>query len=385
MVDKQRIHAQAERLTDIRSELFGHFPFFGRLLLRLRFGFAECGTAFTDMRQIVFDPDFAEWLDREEITFVLMHELFHCVLHHCTRGHDLIPIVYNIACDIVVNSFILDMMNRTEFRVDGCEIMHLAPDGVEGREYTAETVYDMLINAKSIEELKNTFGKNAVDVHSVWGSITAQAADAWDSYVKQAAQMGAGAPGGLERRLAVISHEPKVNWRQLLHDFIRHNMGDYTYLRPDRRFQDGIIMPSYVDDITGESVEDIWVVIDTSASVSDEKLAEAFQEVRSAVLQLDGIRGELSFFDAAVTDPVPFETVEDLDRIKPVGGGGTSFVNIFKYLDEHMRPSLPRAVIIITDGEAWYPDEKMALDTPVLWIIIDGSGDPPWGTFVHID
>ena len=42
-----------------------------------------------------------------KVDFVLMHETLHAALQHCTRGHDYDQYIFNVACDIVVNSNIL--------------------------------------------------------------------------------------------------------------------------------------------------------------------------------------------------------------------------------------------------------------------------------------
>lgn len=112
--------------------------------------------------------------------------------------------------------------------------------------------------------------------------------------------------------------------------------------------------------------------------------AASFSEIRSAVYLLNHLEGKLSFFDTKVSDPVMFESVEELSGIEPLGGGGTSFKNIFKYLKDELK-ELPVAIIILTDGEANYPDEDAALGVPVLWSVIDSDIQPPWGVVVHID
>lgn len=111
----------------------------------------------------------------------------------------------------------------------------------------------------------------------------------------------------------------------------------------------------------------------------------AFNEVKAAIEQFDYLSAKLSFFDTSVSAPINFDSVEQLMDIEPVGGGGTSFHCIFNYMSENMMESLPTAVIILTDGYARYPQEQVALDVPVLWII-DGENelDAPWGTTIHI-
>lgn len=379
------IQALSRRMTDLRTGLLQDRPFYGRLLLRLSFGYASCGTACTDMKHIVFDPAFASRLDDEEMRFVLLHEVMHCVLHHCTRGTNLRQRLYNIACDIVVNSLILEAMNRTDFRVDGAPVMHLTPTGSEGRYCNAEQVYEMLLGIPDKDIRKHASG---VDSHEIWDTVHAEALeDAWGQYVREAAEAmdgSEGVPLGVQRHLGDIYHTPKTNWRQLLQDFIRHDRSDFTYQIPDHRFQERYVFPSFQDDMFGDSVDRLWFLIDASGSISEDTLTEAFTEIRGAVEQLDALAGELSCFDAAVTDPIPFESVEALEGIKPTGGGGTSFHAIFRYLQEHYGEDLPRAIIILTDGFAAFPDEDAALGVPVLWMILGSDLDAPWGECVHL-
>ena len=132
-MNRDELRELTEKLVSVRAKLLSTHPFFGRLLLRLRFGYAECETAFTDMKRIVFDPAFLKRLSEEEIRFVFLHELMHCVLHHCTRGRTLQPHLYNIACDIVVNSLIMETLGVSEYMIDGSDVMHLVPDGREGK------------------------------------------------------------------------------------------------------------------------------------------------------------------------------------------------------------------------------------------------------------
>ena len=375
------------RLVGLRAEILRDRPFYGRLLLRLSFGFSSCGTACTDMKHIIFDPSFANALNDDELKFILLHEVMHCVLRHCTRGKQLRHQLYNIACDIVVNSLILEAMSKSEFVVAGEPVMHLTPDHREGRNCTAEEVYEML-QQMSDEAIVDMYGVSGMDTHEIWQMLTdAGLSDAWGEYVREAAAaMGnsSGIPYGIQRHLGDIYHEPKTNWRQLLQDFIRHDRSDFTYQIPDRRFQGEFIFPSFQNDLYGDCVDRLWFVVDTSGSVSDKALAEAYSEIRGAVEQIDNLSGDLSFFDTEVTEPIPFESVEEIAAISPVGGGGTSFHVIFSSLPRYFDDELPRAVIILTDGYAVFPDECAAMGVPVLWIIIGSDVVPPWGECIYL-
>ncbi len=400
------------RLLRCRGELVRTHPFFGRLLLRLVLGFAPCATAYTDMRRIVFDPDFGASLDDVGLKFVLLHEVMHCVLKHCIRGRTLLPRLYNIACDIVVNSLAFEALGLGEIEIDGCVPMHLAPDGTEGRLHTAEEVYAMLRASGTggspgdpdafpdgeAEGKGEADGDSArdpasetLDDHGVWASVeTDGLEDEWESRIREAARHGPGQWGDvplmMRRSLRELTRSPGVDWKLLLADFLRHTRSDYLFERPDRRFADGdVLLPSFCEDAYGAGIERIWVLIDTSGSVSASGLAQAFAEVKGLVEQLDEAEGKLSFFDCKVTEPRDFADAGDLEALEPVGGGGTSFAEIFRAMDAYFGDEPPAAVIVLTDGCARFPPEEAARGVPVLWIMISGGVEAPWGVTAHVE
>lgn len=378
----------ALQISNIRTVILNKQPFFGRLLLHLNIGFAECETAYTDMQRIVFDPVFAQRLSDEELKFVLMHELMHCVLKHCTRGFGKLHLLYNIACDIVVNSVILEAMGQSEMMVDRSPVMHLAPDGKEGRDYSAEEIYRMLL-CKTPEEIADIYGNGIFDSHDVWVNIVSSGLmeDIWNRNINEASKAagyGSGLPEGIKRLVAEVEAAPKVDWRQVLHDFIQKSREDFTFAPPDNRYSDDFILPSFRSPLDGGIVEKIWFVVDTSGSVTDKAVGEAMKEIRMAIEQIGQLSGYISFFDAEVSEPVTFENVSDIKKIKPVGGGGTSFAAIFDRLPQFFNNELPAAIIVITDGYAAFPDEKAALDVPTVWLVVNSETIPPWGEVVKI-
>ena len=66
------------------------------------------------------------------------------------------------------------------------------------------------------------------------------------------------------------------------------------------------------------------------------------------------------------------------------GGGGTDFQIIFEYVQKHMQEKLPACIIILTDGFAPFPKEKLAGGIPVLWLLNNDEVDPPWGKIARI-
>ena len=377
-----------QRLTRARAELLVNYPFFGTLLMRVKFGMANCGTAFTNMEYIVVDPAFVNRLSDLELQFILLHEIMHIILNHCARGKGLDAQVYNVACDIVVNSNILKMFGMAAFYVDGEEVMHLAPDEREGYLYDVETVYKMLIDTAKEKMQKN---QKLVDSHDAWDDITDSSflEEEWKEEVKnQMKGMGSNCqlPPSVRKIEEKMEYRSKLDWRWLLRDFIQKQCEQYDYFftRPDRRFSDAdFILPSFckVEELI---VKNIWFCVDTSASVDGELLQIAFNEIKSAILQCKNLSGKLSFFDTRVTTPQDFEGIESLEKCEPQGGGGTSFHAIFKYMHQYMRDKLPKAIIILTDGYAEFPNEGVRLGVPVMWVMVRSERKAPWGKNVVV-
>ena len=419
-LSNEQIKGYIRRLLLSRMRILNTHGFYGLLLMHMVYSIDEnAETAYTDGTRIAFGPKFLESLTDSELDFVMMHEILHVVLQHCIRGEDRDHERMNIACDIVVNSNILlenNMDRRSITLSQWGESMHIAPDGKEGHEYTAEQVYDMLPptppqKAKKIpssggekgrakQEQGNpkdlTSGGHSWDDHSQWSQYeeddtlrdvwVKQFAEACEAISIREKTIGRGTLPLFAQRLLEKLRDPQVDWRTILNEFVQEEVNDYSFSPPDRRFQES---PFFLPDFNelgknGEPV-DILFMIDTSGSMSDKEITAAFSEVKGAIDQFDGkLKGWLGFFDAAIIEPKPFESVDDVLKIKPAGGGGTDFQIIFEYVHQHMENNLPACIIILTDGYAPFPQEHLARDIPVLWLIDNSDVEPPWGKVARI-
>jgi hypothetical protein len=45
---------------------------------------------------------------------------------------------------------------------------------------------------------------------------------------------------------------------------------------------------------------------------------------------------------------------------------------------------LPASIIILTDGYAPFPQERLAMGIPVLWLLNNENVEPPWGKVARI-
>lgn len=418
-LSNEQIKGYIRRLLLSRMRILNTHGFYGLLLMHMVYSIDEnAATAYTDGIRIAFGPKFLESLTDSELDFVMMHEILHVVLQHCMRGEDRDQERFNIACDIVVNSNILlenNMDHRSITLSQWGESMHIAPDGKEGHEYTAEQVYDMLpptppgkkppppggfAKGRAKQEQGDpkeiAQGGKLWDDHSQWSQYEDDDTlrDVWVKQFSEACEaitirektIGRGTLPLFAQRLLEKLRDPQVDWRTILNEFVQEEVNDYSFSPPDRRFQES---PFFLPDFNemgrnGEPV-DILFMIDTSMSMSDKEITAAFSEVKGAIDQFDGkLKGWLGFFDAAIIEPKPFESVDDVLKIKPAGGGGTDFQIIFEYVHQYMENKLPACIIILTDGYAPFPQEHLARDIPVLWLINNDEIEPPWGKVARI-
>lgn len=420
-LSNDQIKGYMRRLLLSRMRILNTHGFYGLLLMHMVYSIDEnAETAYTDGVRIAFDPKFLESLTDSELDFVMMHEILHVVLQHCMRGKDRDQERFNIACDIVVNSNILlenQMDSKSITLSQWGESMHIAPDGKEGHNYTAEQVYEMLPPTPPQKKKKIpssggekgrakqeqgdpkdlTSGGHSWDDHSQWSQYeeddtlrdvwVKQFAEACEAISIREKTIGRGTLPLFAQRLLEKLRDPQVDWRTILNEFVQEEVNDYSFSPPDRRFQES---PFFLPDFNelgknGEPV-DILFMIDTSGSMSDKEITAAFSEVKGAIDQFDGkLKGWLGFFDAAIIEPKPFESVDDVLKIKPAGGGGTDFQIIFEYVHQHMTDNPPACIIILTDGYAPFPQEHLARDIPVLWLIDNHNVEPPWGKVARIE
>lgn len=430
-LSEEKIRKYIQRLLLSRMRILCNHGFYGLLLMHMIYAVdEEVETACTDGKRITFGTDFLDSLSDVELDFVMMHEVLHVVLQHCLRGNNRDPENFNIACDIVVNSNILlenNMKSASITLSQYGESMHLTPNGKEGYEYTAEQVYEMLPKQKKKPQAKSSGsgdGKSgnasdnqtnnsgvakgrakhqqaqmpenmasSWDDHSRWGMYEEDDAlrDVWVKRFEDAAEAisirdpsnSRGLLPLFAKRILEELRKAQTDWRAILNDFIQEEVVDYSFSPPDRRFDES---PFFLPDFNGKEdmVEDILFMIDTSGSMSDKMITAAYSEVKGAIDQFDGkLKGWLGFFDAAIIEPKPFSNEEEFRVIRPAGGGGTDFQIIFEYVQQHMEKP-PASIIILTDGFAPFPQEKLAMGIPVLWLLNNEQVEPPWGKVARI-
>lgn len=431
-LQREKMLELSRRISSIKVRMLAEHPFFGLLVSRLNFAIdLDCPTACTDGDTVYFGFDFSLSIDNDELYFVLMHEIMHIVAGHCFRGENAIHRTYNIAADIVINSILLDELGLPDISIYGQNIMHTTPDGKEGRFYTAEEVYIMLLDNIPFAEAgvglgtaddvigKTTDGKSEnnydhdnsdsnnkskrgngnskdgaqddengggfFDDHSRWGTkgdssyneaIWRQRIAEISETLKRSNQYNS-VPAMAERQIEELVN-PTIDWRIVLNDFVQQEINDYSFSPPDRRFSESdFLLPDYNETI--DRLENVFIAVDASGSVYQKDLTRALSEIKGAIDQYGGkLKGWISYFDFAVSEPKPFENFDDVLKIDIRGGGGTNFKNVIAVANEVFKGDLA-CIIFLTDGFAEWPNENSTLDVPVLWVLNNGLATPPWG------
>jgi predicted metal-dependent peptidase len=189
--------------------------------------------------------------------------------------------------------------------------------------------------------------------------------------------------GGMDRGIAELL-EPKVDWREVLREFVKStcNAKDASsWRRVNRRFlSSGVYMPSLI----GEKVGHLVVAVDTSGSIGDHELAEFLSEVKGIAEEVNPEKVDLLYWGSSVVGHEEYEANNVSDIVtstKPIGGGGTDPECVEQYLAE--KNIKPECIVVLTDG--YVPGWGTKWEAPLLWVIVGGNDVvAPNGKTIHV-
>lgn len=358
-----------EKIVRARIALLMKHPFWGTLATRLQLVDATddtdgwCKTAATDGRSFYYNREFIDRLSREEMMFLVAHEISHCVYTHSDRlgGRD--PKLWNAAADFVIN-LELEENNVGKLPTEAsCGIQPCYDTKYRGM--FAEEVYEKLVSDPDFKYVEFDVHMGPGEGGGEDGKALSEEEmralkDEMRSAVIQAAKAaGAGnIPAGIKRMLADIT-EPQMDWREILNLKMQSTVKtDYNWMRCSRKTQTmGIHLPAMH---LGMRV-DAAVAIDTSGSMGDEMLRDLLGEVKGIMEQFTDFNLHIWCFDTEVHNPKTFtpDNIDELMEYDMQGGGGTSFECNWVYLKE--KGIVPERLIMMTDGGTF-----------------DGFGDPDY-------
>ena len=363
--------------------------FFGALMLFAKILPSEkITTAATNGKEIVVNKDFLNSLNSSEQNALLLHEVLHMALLHCLRIGSRDRGIWNIAADIVVNNLIL--LNTPFALPKGCII----DKSYKGK--SVEYIYEDLLKNNRYKKKKYKLlipdilqGGGGEDEKSSASSMTGNEKLEVETFWKDAMQVvqnttssssnsQGNLPLGISQEIQVVL-EPEVDWRHALWKYVGKTNSDFDEL--DRRF---IYRGLYLEGLLTEGLE-IFVCIDTSASVSPQLLDQFFAELKGILSSYPHVKCKLFYADTEIYGPYELESIEELPEAN--GFGGTSFVPFFNYLEktDDGFSELNRAAVYFTDGYGDFPAKEA--ENPTLWLVpLNGleTSSFPFGEVIRI-
>jgi len=210
----------------------------------------------------------------------------------------------------------------------------------------------------------------------------------WDSMMRSGRDLAVrwGKLPGNQKELIDSILEPKADWREELANWLNENCREkYTLERPNKRYMAATGL--YLASKNGKTLGKVYVIMDTSGSVSGKLLKEMISEIYGLLETFNIESLEVLYVDSQFHG-VQEVTAHDTEPWEILGRGGTSFRPGFEWIEEE--GEVPVGVIYLTDGEcADFPLEEPSY--PVVWAIprtnnwfIAQYFNPPFGQILDI-
>lgn len=338
-------------------------------------------TAATDGVKIMYHPEFWDTLTTPEKVGLIAHEVWHIAWGHLFRLGNRDPLLWNIACDHVINLMLLSK---------GFELPSIRLADPKYRNKSSEEVYRLL--EKDKQDGKNIPGYSD---HPMIGDIKPQEFENLPQHIKdeirekildslckaktrtemQNPEEWGSMPGAfksmLEKQL-----DPVLSWQDILAAYMMNYIkGDYSYQRPNKRFMPGVYLPTQHEPTIG----DIMIAIDTSGSITNQQLQEILSEAAHIKTRFNPEKMIMIACDSRIHEIHEVDQLTNFSDLEFTGGGGTSFYPVINYCKENP----PNVLIYFTDLWAEEITEEPGFDT--IWICNSGHKPQGIGTTIYFN
>jgi predicted metal-dependent peptidase len=317
----------------------------------------------SELRRVYINPRFA-WT-YPGMQFVVAHELLHVGLRHEERRQGRDAYLWNVACDYVINGWLVEM-GVGEMPTDD---LLLDPElGFEKE--SAEAIYDRIVGdlrlARRLNKVRTMRGVGKVDVlgerpPAWWNGPGADL----DAFYRRALAEGLDLhaasgqrgllPGDLVEEIRAIQQRPipwDVRLGQWMDAFFPPLEARRSFARASRRQASTPDIPRAVwirpeERLTART---FGVVLDTSGSMPPRLLARALGAIASYALGREVPLVRVLQCDAGVHDMGYVEPESLLGRVEVRGRGGTVLQPAISKLESDDRFPRDAPILIITDG-----------------------------------
>ena len=404
-----------EILFSARSELYMSLPFLDEAVSALTVadeGY-DAATLATDMKHLYFSGAWlAQQLEhaRTAVNRAYLHTVFHCLLRHPAKVKNRDTPLWDLACDIAVES-ILDSLDYRCLREDKPSVRR---QNVYRRlreampVLTAEAIYRQFrrerLNSYDCATLARVF---YVDDHTLWPASDdgeqdrqwQQTAARTQTAMETVFNNQAAGGEAVREQLSVSAH-PTTDYRAFLRRFaaLREEVAidadsfDYGYYAYGLRHYGNMPLIEPLETREVRKIEDFVIAIDTSMSTSGE-LVRSFLSYTYSLL-----KGSESFFrhinlrilqcDDQLRSDKRITNERDLrdymEHFELIGQSATDFRPVFEHVDQLVSEGAfhhLRGIIYFTDGLGIYPKKRPRYDA--AFVMLEGEAYPenvpPWG------
>jgi predicted metal-dependent peptidase len=387
--------------TKTKVFLNSNAAFLGPLMCSMNFSWVEdIQTACTNGVTLWWNPRFFLSLLPEVRETILLHELWHParldMLRCGSREHE----IWNYAADILINNTLIR---------EGKSFKGFKPwFNFDYEGWVTEDVYDDIVRIRdeliAKHQAQGQGNAPAMPWSTPWltnpetglgdlvgdlvepdevdvaAALQHQVLNNVISAAHQAQLAGGSIPGEIETTLKRFL-APKIDWDKALFQFFNELGGhDYSWARPNRRYQD-MYLPDLMEEYNG--LDHVIYYEDVSGSISDGDAIRFNSEFKYVHDYFKPKKMTMVQFDEQIQKEDVFLEEDEVDEVKIVGRGGTSLVCVREHIIEHK----PTAVVIFSDLQCdpMHPLPADLAHVPIIWVALNNrKAEVPHGTIVHL-
>jgi predicted metal-dependent peptidase len=361
-------HSKAQSVAErARSWFMSSFPLLGSLAAAFKLveDVAVCSrmqisiaAVDAEAQEIYVNP--TAGLDEDGARMVIAHELLHVGLRHQARRQGRDPYLWNVACDYVINGWLLEMGIGTLPSFGG-----LYDPALKG--LSAEAIYDRIVtDLRRYRKLATFRGYGLGDLIEKsqgewWNGAAGISLDEFyrrcltQGLAHHDAQARGLLPAGLVEEIRALD-QPAPPWDVELARWFDEHFAPFerrrTYARASRRQSStpDIPRPAWVPALSAEESRTFGVVLDTSGSMDRKLLAKALGAIASYSLAREVPRARVVFCDAVAYDEGYLAPEAIADRVRVRGRGGTRLQPGIDLLEKAEDFPKEGPILVITDG-----------------------------------
>ena len=420
----QKETEKAERLAEAgrqilmasRDELYLHMRFMDLALSSFFYtSHADAERIASDGRVIYFHPGYLAKLyaqDRRMVNRMYLHLVLHCLFHHLTGQKNREKELWDISCDIAVES-VIDQWKTgavslygTAFRKDIYKRLRK-----DLKVLTAEGIYKRIREWELTEaEIKRIGEEFVMDSHSFWPAkdqpkMQQEIQNQWQDISEKMeldmetfSQEMSADTGDMVRQMQIENRE-RFDYREFLKKFavLKEEIGvdedsfDYVFYTYGLRMYGNMPLVEPQEWKEVKKVEEFAIVIDTSMSCSGELVKKFLEETYGILKEEETFLHKVNIHiiqcdekiqeDKKIRDEK--ELKEYMEQLELKGEGGTDFRPAFEYIARLMEEgefySL-KGVLYFTDGQGIYPKKKPPFETAFIFMEeeYEDAQVPPW-------